>query len=49
MSIRVVSPAENARIGHIVREEIAEPMDAIGGSPCFVAVSVQAVDGDDAG
>jgi hypothetical protein len=48
VSIRIVSPAEDPRMGEVIREEIAEPVLAIRGSPSLVAVSVQAVHGNNA-
>jgi hypothetical protein len=48
MRVRIVSPAEDPRFWDIVREEIAEPVDAVRRRPSLVAVSVQAVDGNDA-
>jgi hypothetical protein len=49
VSIRIISPGKDAGIRDIVREEIAEPMDAVRGSPSLVAVSVQAMDSNNAG
>ena len=46
--IRIISPAENARIRDIAREEIAEPMDVVCRCPSLVAMSVQPVNRDDA-
>jgi hypothetical protein len=48
MRVRIVSPAEDARIWDIVREEIVEPVDTVRCRPSLVAVSVQTVDGNDA-
>lgn len=45
VSVRIVAPAEDTRIGNIVREEIAEPVDAVRGGPSFVLMSVQAMNG----
>lgn len=47
VSIRIVAPAEDARIRDIVREEIAEPVDAVRRRPSLVSVSIQPMDGDD--
>ena len=48
MCIRIVAPAEYARVGEVVREEVAEPVDAVARRPGLLAVSVQAMDSDDA-
>lgn len=45
--VRVIAPAEYARVGQVVREEVAQPVDAATCRPCLLAVSVQAMDGDD--
>jgi hypothetical protein len=45
--VRIVAPAEYARVGEVVREEVAQPVDAAARRPCLLAVSVQAMDGDD--
>jgi hypothetical protein len=46
--VRIVAPAEYARVGQVAREKVAQPVDAAACRPCLLAVSVQAVDGDDA-
>lgn len=46
MSVRIVSPAEDARIRDVAREEVAEPMDVVRRCPSLVAVSIQPMDGD---
>jgi hypothetical protein len=43
----IVAPAEYARVGQVVREEVAQPVDAAACRPGLLAVSVQAMDGDD--
>jgi hypothetical protein len=43
----IVSLAEYAGVGQVVREEVAQPVDAAARRPCFLAMSVQAMDGDD--
>ena len=48
MGSSIVAPAEDAGIGNIVRQEFAEPVDAIASGPCLLAVAVEAMDGDDA-
>lgn len=40
MCIRIVAPAEYARVGEVVREEAAEPVDAVAHRPGLLAVSV---------
>ena len=45
--VRIVAPAEYACVRQVVREEIAQPVDAVACRPCLLAVSVQAMDGDD--
>ena len=50
--VRVVAPAEYARVREVVREEVAQPVDAVAAvvrRPRLLAVPVQAVDRDDAG
>jgi hypothetical protein len=49
MRVRIVSPAKYARVGQVMREEVAQPVDTVVRRPCFLAVSVQAMDSDDAG
>jgi len=49
MRVRIVSPAEDARVRDISREEIAEPVHAVRRRPGLVAVSVQAMDSYNAG
>jgi hypothetical protein len=46
--VRIVAPAEYARVRQVAREKVAQPVDAAACRPCLLAVSVQAVDGDDA-
>jgi len=48
VSVRIVSPAENAGVRKVGRKKITEPVDAVPGRPSFVLMPVQAVDGDDA-
>ena len=47
--VRVVAPAEYARARQVVRQQVAQPVDVIACCPRLLAVSVQAVDRDDAG
>jgi len=50
--VGVVAPAEYARVGQVVREQVAQPVDAVGAAGCrprLLAVPVQAVDCDNAG
>jgi hypothetical protein len=49
VSIRIVPPAEDARLGDVGRKEITEPVFAICGRPSFVSMSVQPVDDDNTG
>jgi hypothetical protein len=49
--VGVVAPAEYARVGQVVREEVAQPVDAVDAvarRPRLLTVPVQAVDRDDA-
>jgi hypothetical protein len=46
--VRIVPPAEDARIRDVGREEIAEPVDVVRRRPRLVAMSIQSVDGDNA-
>lgn len=43
MGIRVVAPAENARLWEVFREEVSEPVDAVFRYPCFLSVAVEAM------
>jgi hypothetical protein len=45
--VRIVAPAEYARVGEVVREEVAQPIDAAARCPRLLAVSVQVMDSDD--
>jgi hypothetical protein len=47
MCVRIVAPAEYARVGQVLWEEVAQPVDAAARRPRLLAVSVQAMDGDD--
>ena len=47
--VGIIAPAEYARIGQIVGEQVAQPVDAVACCPRLVAVSVKAVHSDDAG
>jgi hypothetical protein len=38
--VRIVVPAEYARVGQVMREEVAQPVDAAARRPCLLAVSV---------
>jgi hypothetical protein len=49
MSVCIVSPAEDARIWDVSREELVEPVDAVCCSPRLVAVSVQSMESNDTG
>jgi hypothetical protein len=46
MCVRIVAPADYAGVGQVVREEVAQPVDAVARRPCLLAMSVQAMDGD---
>jgi hypothetical protein len=48
MRVCIVAPAKYARVGEVVWEEMAEPVDAVGRCPGLLAVSVQAMNSDDA-
>jgi hypothetical protein len=45
--VRIVTPAEYARVGEVVREEVAQPVDTAARCPRLLAMSVQAMNGDD--
>lgn len=50
--VRIVVPAEYARVGEILWKEVAQPVDsvdAVARRPRLLAVPVQAVDRDNAG
>ena len=47
MSIRIVTPAEDAGVGDIIRKEISKPVDSICGCPSLLSMSIQAMDGND--
>jgi hypothetical protein len=49
MRVRVVTPAEYARVRQVLREEIAQPVDAVARRPCLLAVTVEAVYSDNTG
>jgi hypothetical protein len=49
MHICVVAPTEYARVGQVVWEEVAQPVDTVVRRPRLLAVSVQAMNRDDAG
>jgi hypothetical protein len=49
VGVRIVSPAEDARIRDVGWEKVAEPVGAVSGRPGLVAVPVQAMDNNDAG
>src|SRR5579871_4449042 len=49
MRVRIISPAEDARVRDIGWEEITEPVYAVRRRPSLVAVSVQAMDGYNTG
>ena len=44
---RIVAPAKYARVRKIVGEKVAEPVDVVACCLRLLAVSVQAMDGDD--
>jgi hypothetical protein len=44
--VRVVAPAEDARVWEVVREEVAQPVDAAARCPRLLAMSVQAMNRD---
>jgi hypothetical protein len=49
MSVRIVSPAKDTRVGYVSRQEGAKPLDIVGRRPSLVSVSVQPMDGNNAG
>lgn len=46
ISIRIISPAEDARVRDLARKEIAEPVDTFRGRPSLVSMSVQSMNND---
>jgi hypothetical protein len=40
MRVRIVSPAEYARVGQVMREQVAQPVDAAARRPRLLTVSV---------
>lgn len=48
VSVRIVTPAQDACVRKVGRKEIAEPVDAVRGRPRFVSMAVQAMNGYDA-
>lgn len=46
ISIRIISPAEDAPVRDLARKEIAEPVDAFRGRPSLVPMSVQSMNND---
>lgn len=48
MGIRVVAPAENARLWEVFGEKVPEPVGAVFRRPCFLSVAVEAMQCDDA-
>jgi hypothetical protein len=48
MGVRVVAPAENARLWEDFGEEVSEPVDAVFRRPCFLSVAVEPMQCDDA-
>jgi hypothetical protein len=49
MRVGVVAPAEYARVRQVVREKVAQPVDAVARHPRLLIVSVEAVYSGDAG
>jgi hypothetical protein len=47
MCVCIVAPAENARVGQVVREKVSQPVDTVVRRPRLLAVSVQTMDCDD--
>jgi hypothetical protein len=45
--VSVITPAEYARIGQVVREEVVQPVDAVARCPRLLAGTVETVDSDD--
>ena len=48
MCVRIVSPAQNARVWYVGWEKVTEPVHVVRSRPCLVSMSVQAVHRDDA-
>jgi hypothetical protein len=49
MYVRVVAPTKHTRVRQVVREEVAQPADAIARCPRLLAVAVEAMHGNDTG
>jgi hypothetical protein len=47
MRVCIVAPTEYARVRQVLREEVAQPVNAAARCPRLLAVSVQAMDSDD--
>jgi len=48
VGIGIIAPAENTGASDVVRQEIAEPVDAVVRGPGLAAVAIEAVHGYDA-
>lgn len=48
MRVCVVAPAQDAGLGEILGEKVAEPVYPILSRPCFLPVAVEAMQCDDA-
>ena len=46
--VGIITPAEDAGVRDIARQEITQPVDVVVSGPCPVAVAVEAMHGDDA-
>jgi hypothetical protein len=46
MRVCIVAPSEYARVGQVVGEEVAQPVDTVVCRPRLLAVSVQTMDCD---
>lgn len=48
MGIRVVAPAENARLWEVFGEEVSKPVNAVFRRPCLFSVAIEPMQCDDA-
>lgn len=48
MSVRIVSPAKDARVRDVLGKEVAEPVCVVCRSPGPIAMAIQAMDGNNA-
>ena len=49
MGVGIITPAEYSGIWEIIRKEVAQPVDTIVCRPCFLAMTIETMDGNDTG